>query len=104
MPTLKLKTLTCFETDDYAGTDEPYIKVNGNVVWGPQEIQGAGDAAIEKEVSFDGEATIELWEKDRYSEDEMLGSRTVHAGDGSGEMEARFTYDQAHYRLTFEVA
>ena len=103
MPTLKLKTLTCYETEDVTGTDEPFIKVNGSVVWGPVEIVGAGDAEVNVEVEFDGEATIELWEKDSWSADDLLGSTTAHAGDGSSELEARFTYDQAHYKLNFEV-
>jgi len=103
MPTIRLQTLTCFETDDDFGKDEPYIKVNDTVVWGPAEIEGAGDTPIEFDVAFEGEATIELWEKDSLSADDLLGSTTVHAGDGAGEMEARFTYDKAHYRLTFKV-
>jgi hypothetical protein len=104
MATLKLKTLTCYETDDATGMDEPFIKVNGALVWGPATIVGAGDAEVNTDVEFDGEANIELWEKDSYSADDLLGSATVHAGDGHGELEARFTYDKAHYKLTFDVA
>ena len=103
MATLKIKTLTCYETDDAEGTDEPFIKVNGQVVWGPVEIEGAGDAEVDTDVEFDGEAIVELWEKDKWSADDLLGSTTVQAGDGAGELEARFTYDQAHYKLSFEV-
>ena len=64
MPTLRLKTLTCYETEDEWGSDEAYIKVNGETIWGPVKINGAEDRQVDQDVSFTSEATVELWDTD----------------------------------------
>jgi hypothetical protein len=105
MATLRLNTLTCYETEDEFGPDEAYIKVNGDKVWGPTTMTGARDAPVNHEASFSGEATVQLWDEDRFSDDDLLGTWTVREDEaGAGEQEARFTYDRSHYKLTYEVA
>ena len=104
MPTLRLKTLTCYETEDEWGSDEAYIKVNGETIWGPVKINGAEDRQVDQDVSFTSEATVELWDEDRASADDLLGTRIVREDEtGNGQQEARFTYNRSHYRLTYEV-
>ena len=103
MPTLKLKTLTCFETDDER-FDDAFLKVDGTTVWGPTRITGGQDQTIEVEVPFSTKASIELWDKDRLSKDDHLGTHNVRESEaGGGEGQARYHCGTARYRLTYEV-
>lgn len=104
MPTLRLKTLTCYETEDNWGSDDAYIKVNGETVWGPVKINDNQDRTVNKDISFTNKTTIELWEKDDLDPDDHLGTHVAWASEaGKGEQDARFNQDDSNYRLIYEV-
>ena len=73
---LNLKSLEC--TNAQERKDEPYIKVNGRRVWGPQTMRTGETRRIGIRLSVDpnDKLKIELWEKDR-GKDELIGSETV---------------------------
>ena len=104
MPNLRLKTLTCYETEDSWGSDDAYIIVNGELAWGPIKINDNQSRTINKNVGFSAKAIIELWDKDDLDPDDRLGTQHAHANQiGQGEKTAYFNGDDSNYRLIFEV-
>lgn len=104
MATLRLKTLTCWETEDNWGADDAYLKVNGETVWGPTKINDNQDKTVNKDVSFSTKAVIELWDKDDADPDDRLGVHDAWSSEqGKGEQQAYFNSDDCNYRLIYEV-
>ena len=66
---------------DALGRDDVYINANGNKIWGGKkgERMRAGDTkSVETSFSFDGSATIDLFDRDP-GKDDFLGSFTVNS-------------------------
>jgi hypothetical protein len=103
MPTLKLKQLTCNKTEDNIGSDQPYLHVNGEKIWGPVKAKAGDSLIVNEQYQFKSNATVELWELD-IDPDDHLGAHVVnHAESGTGESTAHFTGSGADYLLTYEV-
>lgn len=113
MAKLHLKNLYCRETEDLAGADEPYLRVNGPKIWSSNSLNtGENVDLLNKngmplEIDFDVKATISLYDSDGnhwYDRDDFLGSWTVTNLDiGRGDQIAYFTLDGASYELAFAV-
>lgn len=108
---LRLISLYCSTTEDSTGADEPYLLVNGNQVWG-MESPGlnngdTADLSAVPVIDFDTRARVELFDRDlggALDPDDLLGR--FYAGKmqaGQGELEYKFTLDDADYTLTYEV-
>jgi len=69
MTTLKLKTLKCNKTEDFIGSDDPYLHVNGKKIWGPIKAKAGEVLIINQHTTIKSTAVIELWEKDIDSDD-----------------------------------
>ncbi|MBD1891578.1 hypothetical protein [Coleofasciculus sp. FACHB-SPT9] len=115
MATLTLKTLYCQETEDWTGSDEPYLRVNGQTVW-QGALNDQKDAPLFNEKTadpndflafdFSGQATIKLFDADAgwFDDDDFLGSIQVTNQDiGLGDQTKPFNLDGAYYELTYEV-
>lgn len=104
MPTLKLKTLTCHETEDNWGSDDAYIRVNGQKVWGPKEMDDNQTRTLNKDVPFTTRADIDLFDEDDTDPDDHLGVHVAWEKEtGQGEQHADFHADDCNYRLIYEV-
>jgi hypothetical protein len=109
MPKLKLISLVCTETEDNAGADEAYIRVNGNKVWGPKSINTgqSKDLSGVGLLDFQGSAKIELFDEDvggPFDRDDFLGEITAtEAQAGQGTQNNDFNRDDANYTLFYEV-
>lgn len=109
MPHLRLRTLHCHQTEDFTGADEPYLRVQGAVVWGPSSLNNGQVANLSPValIPFFGLATIELFDQDTdgiFDPDDFLGALTAsHAQAGQGAQSGQFTGDGASYTLVYEV-
>jgi hypothetical protein len=107
---LRLISLFCAKTEDNTGADEPYLNVNGIRVWGAESPglndQETADLSAVPVIPFNTRARIELFDDDPggADDDDLLGR--FYAGGmqrGQGELEYKFTEDDADYTLTYEV-
>jgi hypothetical protein len=64
MPKITLGPLKCINTEDNILGDHPYIKVDGEKVWGPVRMLEDFDDPVGVTRKFTGKATVELWEED----------------------------------------
>lgn len=107
MPKLKLISLSCTTTEDSGGADEPYLRVNGQNVWGPISLNDGQSATINQLIDFTKTAEIQLFDQDLgvwFDTDDHLGSVTANLGQlGQGEQKGKFTGDGANYTLVWEV-
>lgn len=107
MTTLKLVSLECHTTEDSSGADEPYLRVNGNNVWGPISLNDGQSATINLQVDFTDSAEIKLYDQDVgsfFDTDDHLGTLTANLGQlGQGEQRGDFNGDGASYTLVWEV-
>ncbi|MET8472778.1 hypothetical protein ABZY90_26370 [Streptomyces sp. NPDC006422] len=102
MANLHLKILTCVETEDRVGADDPQLAVDGQKVLLPR--MRAGEAyPIDAYHAFDGDdVTITLHEADRLpgNRSDLLGEHTL-SEEGSGTLD--FTRDGANYQLSYTL-
>ncbi|GAA6619189.1 hypothetical protein [Scytonema sp. NUACC26] len=113
MAILTLKNLHCFETEDFAGADEPYLRVNGSTKWSSKSLNTGQDVDLfdkngnPLQIAFNGQAVISLYDSDGnhwYDRDDFLGSWTVTNQEiGRGDQLAFFNLDGASYQLAYEV-
>lgn len=100
MATLFLDRLHCNTTEDNIGGDHAYIKVDGEQVWGPFRINNGESLDIGKQVNFNGQVAIELWDEDDLDPDDLLGRHVVGPGAGGT---LKFDNDEADYDLHYRV-
>ncbi|MEU9858825.1 hypothetical protein [Streptomyces sp. NPDC047974] len=105
---LRLISLYCSKTEDDHGEDEQRLLVNGVQVWGAESPglnnRDTADLTAVPPVPFGTRARVELLDHDSPDDDDLLGR--FYAGPamlGLGELEYRFTEDDADYTLTYEV-
>lgn len=106
MARLKLISLHCTTTEDSTGADEPYLLVNGNRVWGSSSLNDGETADLSQVplISFNGTASIKLFDDDSPDGDDNLGTHTANESQaGRGTQTGTFTQDDADYTLTYEV-
>lgn len=108
MPSLRLISIVCNDTEDVSGADEPYLRAAGRTVWGPQSLNDRESADL-RDVAllpFRRSIRIDLYDEDAgwWDDDDHLGTTYAYASQaGAGEKEAKFTGDGADYLLTYEV-
>jgi hypothetical protein len=72
---LELVSLECENAQEWK--DYPYIKVNGQNVWGPYRMRDSGDAATRsidvEPVAIYDVTSIMLWEEDSTTRDDLFG-------------------------------
>lgn len=106
---LHLLTLVCHETEDVTGADSAYLKINGAIVWGPEQINNnqSRNLANAQAVRFANTIKVELYDQDLglvFDEDDYLGSATISAQDaGKGTKEANIKGDGASYTISYRV-
>jgi len=105
---LQLINLKCYETEDWWGTDEPYLRINGKTVWnGKLTSKDDERDLIDIEPILIYETTmIELWDKDLgfFDEDDLIGKEYVHVSlAGKGKKQIRFEGGGAKYILTYKI-
>jgi hypothetical protein len=103
---LKLKSLYCQKTEDTTGSDEAYLVINGEQIWGDQPINDQDPRPINIEFDFSKEVKIKLFDRDTgiFDRDDYLGTVTITEDQaGQGEKEGNFTEDGADYTLYYEV-
>ncbi|MEG4235215.1 hypothetical protein QUA40_24385 [Microcoleus sp. Pol11C3] len=107
MTKLKLISLECHKTEDSSGADEPYLRVNGQNVWGPISLNDGQSATINDIVEFTNSTEIQLYDQDVgswFDTDDDLGTLTANLSQiGKGEQRGKFTKDGADYTLIWEV-
>lgn len=109
MPRLRLISLQCIKTEDTFGGDEPYLKLNGNPIWGPTTIQEDQTLSLNELdlIKFTQNATIQLLDQDTGfgDDDDLLGSLVVSTAQvtESADKEVTFTGDGAKYILSYRV-
>lgn len=75
----------------FAGADDLYIKVNGSKVWPSgkyKDINSQQTKDVEYSLPLNSQVTIQLWEYDTISSDDLLGYLTL----GSDHQSGNFTY------------
>jgi hypothetical protein len=104
MPTLKIQKLLCQVPEDNI-TDEAYLVVNGNKVWGQKDMSAGQSRAVNVQVNFANSVDIKLFDKDGpFDPDDYLGTITVTSAlKGKGEQKGTFTGEGAKYTLFYQV-
>ncbi|AJF67416.1 hypothetical protein [Streptomyces vietnamensis] len=105
---LRLISLHCTTTEDDHGEDEQRLLVNGVQVWGAESPGlnngDTADLAAVPLIDFNTRARVELFDDDSPDDDDLLGRFYVGRSQlGQGELEYKFTEDDADYTLTYEV-
>jgi hypothetical protein len=109
--TLSLISLRCNDAQEI--TDEPYITVNGVTQWGPRSMKTRDIQDINREVTFNRTAIIEIWERDpaiseKIGTSHVVDYRIADPGEETGVLTATFNGDRgipgsASYTLTYRV-
>lgn len=100
MPICRLYRITCHEQEDWSGDDHPYIKVNGEIVWGSKRMDVEQTHEIDVDCLFNHRAKVTLYERDDWDPDDFLGEHVVTRADiGKGEQEIPFAEDDASYSI-----
>jgi len=104
MPICRLVRITCYEQEDWTGDDHPYIKINGEVVWGPKSMDTRQTREIRRDYQFLHRAKVALYEDDDWDGDDFLGEHVIIRADvGKGLQEFPFKEDDANYSIWIEV-
>ena len=107
MPRLRLVSIACRRAQDFNATDETYILVDGQQVWGPVELRGhtTQDLQEVQPIAFDGTVTLEVWEQDTpLSKDDRLGAQEISADlVGAGVKECQFKKSGGDYSVYYQV-
>jgi len=110
--TLKLKSLTCFITDEDK-FDDVFLKYNGKKIWPsdkkhhPVAVGNTKLNLIVSEITPNQNVVIELWDHDNFSPNDLLGKFTM-IPDKPGspymvDMIATHANDVAKYTLEWQI-
>ncbi|MFA5387889.1 MAG: hypothetical protein WC322_05930 [Candidatus Paceibacterota bacterium] len=106
---LHLVALTCRETEDVTGADSAYLKINGAIVWGPEQINDNEKRSLANApvVKFADTIKVELYDQDLglvFDKDDHLGSATISSEDSKkGIKEVKIKGDGASYIISYRV-
>ena len=106
MKTLKIIELKCVKKQDSISRwDEVRIDVDGKRLSGPHTINKKKALPLSAQRDFTGSATIKLYEEDKNSKDDFLGSHMVKEEEfGLGERIAHFNEKKrADYHIRYCV-
>lgn len=99
---LHLSSIECITETPGLGSDEAYLTVNGQRVWG-SDMDTGDYATINRGLEFQDLATISLYEDDSpWSSPDHMGTFTV-AGPTNGLRVHDLEGSGARYRLTYRV-
>ncbi len=103
---LRLISLHCEEQEDFIASDEPYLRVDGNTVWGPRNMSAGQTLDLNSVPPFAvrSRAPIDLFDQDSPDPDDHLGRTHVRYSLAShGEQVHTFNGDGAKYHLRYEL-
>jgi hypothetical protein len=103
---IKLITLTCKKKQD-SDKDEPELRINGDKVFSAEKVRKNQEINLRgTNFKFSNNATIELFELDKSSNDDFLGSVLVTKDQaGTGVRTAWFDHrNRAEYTLEYRVS
>ena len=86
MATLKITELECVKKQETVGKDKIRIEVDGTTLSGPHTMKKNQVLRLSEERDFTGKVPISLYEEDKNSRDDYLGSVYInesHAGLGT---------------------
>ncbi len=100
--TLVLEKIFCRRTED-SETDQIYIKVNGDKVWGPYDMKAGNLYNVYQNipVKIGDKVKIELFDHDSLDPDDNLGKEVINVNFGEDKVE--FTGDDAFYLLFYSI-
>lgn len=101
---VKLDRLVCLDTEDTFGSDEAFLRYNGELVFGPRKIKEGQSRDINVTKPIDGVAVVQLFDDDSPDADDNLGTRQIRQNEvGTGQRSVRFDDDGANYLLFYRV-
>jgi hypothetical protein len=103
MARVNLIRITCFETEDVSGGDEPYIMINGTTVWSAADsIDCDHDAPATREVNRQANTgdTVSVYDEDFPDSDDHLGSDVIEGDRGT----LYFNLDGSLYTIDYGPA
>lgn len=101
---LQLIGIECISQEDFTGTDQIYIKINGEKVTNTGRISSGDymDLTNLAPYSFSSRATIQVWEYDMDPDDLVLEVTVYSSYAGAGQKYHHDTRD-ANYKLYYKV-
>jgi len=91
------------------GADSAYLKINGAIVWGPEQINNneVRNLASSPTSKFADKIKLDLYDQDLgliFDEDDHIGSATISAEDSAkGIKEVNIKGDGASYTISYRV-
>ncbi len=109
---LKLERLVCLSTQE--AVDEPYLtgwvdrESHKHTIWGPESMDKGDSKNLDKDLTFEDKAYLELWEDDGQDGDELIGSIIIYARPTNDTQSRSFYNDHEiggtlHYKLYYSV-
>lgn len=104
MPKVYFDRIHCKSTEDWGGTDEVYIMVDGERIWGPQSLNDGDSASVNVRRDKGKKIHVELWDQDMGGpdNDDNLGGHVAYPKKGK-EYAWKFTRHGANYTLYANV-
>lgn len=102
MAFLELGTLECVRKQDVSGKDEPRIKVDNVVRWGPGKMEKGEIDTVNKKVKFAGNADVEL-EEMNGNKSKKIGQSLIVSSNVVHNQVHDFSLSGAHYKLTYSI-
>jgi hypothetical protein len=104
---LDLSEVKCITTDDAVGRDDVYVRfkdINSNDVGGGFNLGlfNAGDTSGREVLIPAGAVTLELWESDTFTADDLIGAIDL-TEDMDVERSVTLTHGSAEYALQLQV-
>ncbi len=103
---LHIVKIHCIDRNDFVGSDEPYINLNGQRLWSGSNVDIGDEESVELWYDFNDLVTMTLMEDDggAAGDDDKMGEWYVFSGEaGSG---VKFVYSQwtdGYYSVWYEV-
>ena len=107
--TLRLKKLNCYLSDE-GDADEVFLKHEGKKLW-PKDgkyvemKESSEDLKMDLKIQKGSRTTIELWDYDRWSPNDLLGTFTIVADQSGGPFTTEMVKkdSKSHYSLEWEL-
>jgi hypothetical protein len=104
MSILHIRSLKCYETEDWTGADECRLEiyVDGNKTVLRHSLNDNETWQVDRQFEFSGSVQIKLYDEDSPDEDDHLGTITL-GKDSVQNATGKFTGDDANYSLFYDV-
>jgi hypothetical protein len=105
MAQVKITELKCVKKQDSISPDEIRIEVDGKSISGPHKMKKNNTLKLSATADFTDSALIKIYEEDKNSNDDYLGSHKVYANEfDDGTQEAHFNFKKrADYHIKYSV-